>query len=161
RVTVEYDVGALADAVAIRLRFSQPLAAGALGGLTVTGKDGELALPAPEVFLESGAISSRIAASWLVRSGDIVRVTLRNAPAAANVQELWGACFANPNTGIAGSLAAGIVPGARAPRLVFSGYFGGSGQDNISGVAISTTFNVIVAGWTSSFDLPASGVRRS
>jgi Beta-propeller repeat len=43
------------------------------------------------------------------------------------------------------------------PAILFSGYFGGSGQDNISGVATDSNNNVIVTGWTSSVDLPATG----
>jgi hypothetical protein len=43
------------------------------------------------------------------------------------------------------------------PSILFSGYFGGSGQDAISGVATDSNNNVIVTGWTSSVDLPATG----
>jgi Beta-propeller repeat len=48
------------------------------------------------------------------------------------------------------------------PSIQFSGYFGGTGQDNITAVAVNSTFNVIAAGWSLSMDLPASnGVQTS
>jgi hypothetical protein len=43
------------------------------------------------------------------------------------------------------------------PVILFSGYFGGSGEDEITAVAIDSLNNVVVAGWTASTDLPASG----
>lgn len=42
------------------------------------------------------------------------------------------------------------------PSILFSGYFGGSVEDNITAVAIDSANNVVVAGWTASPDLPAS-----
>ena len=48
------------------------------------------------------------------------------------------------------------------PAILFSGYFGGSSQDNITAVGIDALNNVVTAGWTSSNDLPAStGARAS
>lgn len=43
------------------------------------------------------------------------------------------------------------------PAILFSGYFGGSGQDAITAVAMDNQSNVVVAGWTASTDLPAGG----
>jgi hypothetical protein len=45
------------------------------------------------------------------------------------------------------------------PSILFSGYFGGSSQDNITAVAVDINRNVVIAGWTSSTDLPANGAR--
>jgi hypothetical protein len=46
------------------------------------------------------------------------------------------------------------------PPILFSGYFGGSAQQQITAVAIAWTNQIVVAGWTSSTNLPASnGVR--
>jgi Beta-propeller repeat len=42
------------------------------------------------------------------------------------------------------------------PVILFSGYFGGSGEDQITAVAIDSLNNVLVAGWTASTDLPSS-----
>jgi hypothetical protein len=48
------------------------------------------------------------------------------------------------------------------PSILFSGYFGGSVEDNITAVGIDNASNVVVAGWTASTDLPASnGFRRT
>jgi Beta-propeller repeat len=45
------------------------------------------------------------------------------------------------------------------PAILFSGYFGGSSQTNITSVAFDLYNNVVVAGWTSSTDLPAAGAK--
>lgn len=42
------------------------------------------------------------------------------------------------------------------PPILFSGYFGGSAQTQITAVAITWTNQIVIAGWTSSTDLPAS-----
>ena len=42
------------------------------------------------------------------------------------------------------------------PSILFSGYFGGSAEDNITAVGIDGLNNIVTAGWTSSNDLPAS-----
>ncbi len=47
------------------------------------------------------------------------------------------------------------------PPILFSGYFGGSAQTQITAVAISWTNQIVVAGWTSSTNLPASNGARS
>jgi hypothetical protein len=41
------------------------------------------------------------------------------------------------------------------PTLTFGGYFGGTGEDNISAVVIDNQNNTIVTGWTTSVDLPS------
>jgi len=43
------------------------------------------------------------------------------------------------------------------PMIVFSGYFGGSSETTITAIAVNSYYNVIVAGWTMSANLPASG----
>jgi hypothetical protein len=46
------------------------------------------------------------------------------------------------------------------PSILFSGYFGGSSQDTITAIGVDGLNNVVVAGWTTSSDLPTSnGVR--
>ncbi|HWE50288.1 MAG TPA: SBBP repeat-containing protein [Bryobacteraceae bacterium] len=45
------------------------------------------------------------------------------------------------------------------PAIIASGYFGGSSQLSITAVGVDLYNDVVVAGWTSSTDLPASGVR--
>jgi hypothetical protein len=41
------------------------------------------------------------------------------------------------------------------PAILFSGYFGGSSQDTITAVGVDGLNNVVVAGWTTSTDLPS------
>jgi len=43
------------------------------------------------------------------------------------------------------------------PPIVFSGYAGGSSQSNITSVAVNSGYQTVVAGWTASSDLPATG----
>ena len=47
------------------------------------------------------------------------------------------------------------------PPILFSGYFGGSAQQQITAVAITWTNQIVVAGWTSSTNLPASNGART
>lgn len=42
------------------------------------------------------------------------------------------------------------------PSILLSGYFGGSGEDDITTLGIDAINNIVTAGWTSSTDLPAS-----
>ncbi len=43
------------------------------------------------------------------------------------------------------------------PAILISGYFGGSSEDNVTAVAVDNLNNIVVAGWTSSGNLPVSG----
>jgi hypothetical protein len=43
------------------------------------------------------------------------------------------------------------------PLLVFSGYFGDASEIEITSVAVNSYYNIVVAGWTLSTDLPTSG----
>jgi hypothetical protein len=47
------------------------------------------------------------------------------------------------------------------PPILFSGYFGGATQQQITAVAVTWTNQIVVAGWTSSTDLPASNGART
>jgi len=46
------------------------------------------------------------------------------------------------------------------PSILFSGYFGGSSQDTITAVGVDGNNNVVVAGWTTSTDLPSTNGAR-
>ena len=47
------------------------------------------------------------------------------------------------------------------PSILFSGYFGGSSEDDITAIGIDGLDNIVVAGWTASTDLPtANGARK-
>lgn len=43
------------------------------------------------------------------------------------------------------------------PVILLSGYFGGSSEDNITAIATDSLNNIVIAGWTSSTNLPSSG----
>ncbi len=43
------------------------------------------------------------------------------------------------------------------PSILLSGYFGGDSEDTITGVSVDSLSNVVVAGWTSSNNLPTTG----
>lgn len=47
------------------------------------------------------------------------------------------------------------------PPILFSGYFGGAAQQQITAVAVTWTNQIVVAGWTSSTNLPASNGART
>ncbi|HTA46540.1 MAG TPA: SBBP repeat-containing protein [Bryobacteraceae bacterium] len=53
-------------------------------------------------------------------------------------------------------LIVGLASLPGAPSTLFSGYFGGASQDTITSVAIDALNNIVVAGWTSSTNLPAA-----
>jgi Beta-propeller repeat len=46
------------------------------------------------------------------------------------------------------------------PSILFSGYFGGTSEDNITAVGIDSLNNIVTAGWTNSTNLPASNGAR-
>src|SRR6185437_8801025 len=47
------------------------------------------------------------------------------------------------------------------PTILFSGFFGGSAEDDVTAVAFNSSFDVVAAGWKLSTDLPASGGART
>ena len=47
------------------------------------------------------------------------------------------------------------------PTILFSGFFGGSAEDDVTAVAVNSSFDTIAAGWSLSIDLPASAGARS
>ncbi len=47
------------------------------------------------------------------------------------------------------------------PTILFSGFFGGSAEDDVTALAVNSSFDVIAAGWSLSTDLPASGGARA
>jgi hypothetical protein len=47
------------------------------------------------------------------------------------------------------------------PTILFSGFFGGSAEDDVTAVAVNSSFDVIAAGWSLSIDLPTSAGARA
>ncbi len=130
---VEYTVSPKADIDQIRLRFHGVVGIDGDGGLNVRSLSGEFHEERP--FIYQG----------------VDRTPVRGG-------------FVQTEEGTIGFLA--DYDHSREliidPSIQFSGYFGGTGQDNITSVAVNSTFNIIAAGWTTSSDLPASaGARHS
>ncbi len=69
--------------------------------------------------------------------------------------------FVQSSDGSVGFTTIGNVTAPVDPRILFSGYFGGSAQTTITGVAINSYYNTVVTGWTLATDLPASGTAQT
>jgi hypothetical protein len=64
--------------------------------------------------------------------------------------------FPNGSVGFQASEYDRTQPLVIDPSILFSGYFGGNGEDTITSVGMDSRNNVVVAGWTSSLNLPAT-----
>src|SRR5260370_32043511 len=112
-MNVEYHLGAGSAVGDIRLRFSAPVTARPGGELAVRTEGGEITVPAPEVFLESGALSSRAQASYLVRGDNTVSLNIRReGPDSPNSFQSHANAF---------GFAAPLSSAGRTPHLLFSG----------------------------------------
>ncbi len=127
---VEYDLSAGADINDIRLRFNGDATVESDGSLLVRSATGEFREQTPTFYQETASTRAIVQGAY-VRTAD-GSVTFR-----ADYDH---------------SRALVIDP-----TVQFSGFFGGTGQDNITAVAVNSSFNVIVAGWTTAVDLPTSG----
>ena len=127
----EYVVAPGASPGQIRLRFDGDPKIQSDGSLVVTGDSGEFREDKPFIFQE----------------------------AAAGRTEVQGAFWKYPDGSIGFTVAEydHSKPLVIDPPILFSGYFGGSSQSNITSVAVNSAYNIIVAGWTISTDLPTSG----
>lgn len=133
RVKVEYTLTPGADIGEIRLRFDGDVAIDADGGLVVRSATGEFREEKP--FIYQGSSRTPVSGGFIKTPDGLIAF-------AADYDH--------------------TRPLVIDPSIQFSGYFGGTGQDNITAVAVNSTFNIIAAGWTSSSDLPAPhGVRPS
>jgi hypothetical protein len=131
---VEYDLAAGADIGEIRLRFNGDATVQSDGSLLVRSATGEFREQKPTFYQETSS-SHTIVSGAYVRTADGY-VTFR-----ADYDH--------------------TRPLVIDPTIQFSGFFGGTGQDNITAVAVNSTYNIIVAGWTTALDLPASGGART
>jgi hypothetical protein len=132
-VKSEYRVSPGADIGRIRLRFQDPVEIAPDGGLIARGRLGEYREDKPVLFEE--------------RSGARIPVTGRFVQLAPHVMGFEADWKGN------GSL---VID----PSVQFSGYFGGTAQDNITAVAVNSAYSVIVAGYSNSVDLPATAGAR-
>lgn len=132
-VKSEYRVSPGADTGRIRLRFEGQADIAPDGGLIVRGRSGEFREAKPVLFEEKSGARIPVA-------GRFVKL----APHLVGFEADWN-----------GSSALTIDP-----SIQFSGYFGGTAQDDITAIAVNSAYTVIAAGYTNSIDLPATAGAR-
>jgi len=130
---IEYRVSPASDIGRIRLRFPGQVEIAPDGGLIVRGQSGEFREEKPILFEEKSGARIPVAGRF-VKLGDH----------AAGFEADW-----NHNG-----------PLTIDPFIQFSGYFGGTAQDNITAVAVNSAYTVIAAGYSNSVDLPSTAGAR-
>ncbi|HVV44441.1 MAG TPA: SBBP repeat-containing protein, partial [Bryobacteraceae bacterium] len=130
----EYRLAPGADIGRIRLRFEDSVEIAPDGALIARSRSGQFREEKPVLFEETSGARIPVAGRF-VRLGRHV----------VGFEAEWDGRF----------------PLVIDPSIQFSGYFGGTAQDNITAVAVNSAYAVIVAGYSNSVDLPASaGARR-
>jgi len=130
RLKAEYLVAPGAGVERISLRFDQDPQIGRDGSLRIHGVSGELVEEKPFIYQLIGGERREVAGGFQkLASGSIGFRTAEYDRTQLLVID---------------------------PSMLFSGYFGGSSEDNITAVGVDTLNNVVTAGWTSSNNLPAS-----
>jgi hypothetical protein len=134
RLKSEYRVSPGADIGRIRLRFEDPVEIAPDGSLIVRSRSGEFREEKPILFEEKPGGRIPVA-------GRFVKL----APRVAGFEADWN-----------GDGALTIDP-----SIQFSGYFGGSAQDDITAVTVNSAYSIIAAGYSNSIDLPtAAGAKQ-
>ncbi len=127
RLKSEFVVAPGADAQVIRLEYSEPVEIDAGGGLIAGG----LRESAPEIYQEQGAVRMRIGGRYKLMGSQTVGFEI------------------------------GAYDQARVlvidPTVSFSTYLGGSGLTSVNGVAVDSTGNLYVTGWTEALNFPTAG----
>jgi hypothetical protein len=125
-LTTELGLSAESDISQIRLRFDGAPQIREDGALVIHEGSGDFVMETPYVCRDGLGGQKRIAAAYRI----------------------------NPD----GSVGVAEISGGNRPSasILLSGYFGGSSEDDITAVAIDPSNNIVVAGWTSSSNLPAS-----
>lgn len=134
RMKVEYTLAPGADLAAIRLRFDGEVTIGTDGSLLVRSAGGEFRELKPVLYQEGAAGRTLVEGAFAGTSGGLVTFTADYDHTRSLVID---------------------------PSILFSGFFGGTAQDNITAVAVNSSYNIVVAGWGNSSDLPASGGART
>ena len=132
-VKSEYRVSAAADIRRIRLRFQDEVEIAPDGALIVRGHSGEFREEKPLLFEQ--------------RSGERIPVAghfIKAGRHTVGFEAEWD------------HSALLVID----PSIQFSGYFGGTAQDNITAVAVNSAYSVIAAGYSNSIDLPAAAGAR-
>jgi hypothetical protein len=133
-VKSEYRVSPGADIGRIRLRFRGQVEMAPDGGLIARGRSGEYREDKPVLFAEKSGARIPVAGRFVKLDAHV-----------AGFEAEWDG---------SGSL---VID----PSVQFSGYFGGTAQDNITAVAVNSAYSVIVAGYSNSVDLPTmAGARQ-
>ena len=131
QVKAEYLVAPGADPRQIELRFEDDAEIQSDGTLRVRGLAGDFIEERPVLYQSIGGERVQVAGAFEKRPGGAIGFRVEEYDR--------------------------TQPLVIDPVILFSGYFGGSGEDDITSVAIDSLNNVVVAGWTASTDLPASG----
>ena len=131
-VKAEYLVAPGTDVSGIRLRFDAAARIESNGALRIPGALGDFIEDKP--FLYQSIHGERIE----VAGG------------------FWK--FADGSIGFRTSAYDRSQPLVIDPAILLSGYFGGSSEDTITGLGVDGFNNIVVAGWTSSADLPSTGL---
>lgn len=103
------------------------------GALVIQSEGGSVQLGAPRVYQEIAGRQQAVAGSFVLRGANRAGFTIG---AYDHSREL-------------------IID----PTLTFATYFGGSGDEHASSVAVDGSFNIYLAGSTTSLNLPAAGVQ--
>lgn len=131
RLKAEYTVAPGADVGRIQLHFDDRTEVRADGSLLIRGLTGDFVEDKPVLYQMYGDRRKDVAGGFAqLENGSI---------------GFWTAAYDRAQ------------PLVIDPEILISGYFGGSSEDNITAVTLDSLNNIIVAGWTSSADLPSSG----
>jgi hypothetical protein len=126
----EYIVDPGASPAEIRLKFDGIATIGRDGGLTVTNASGRFSEDKPVLFQDEDEGRVEVAGGFRT--------------------------FSDGSVGFTASDYDPAKPLIVDPTILFSGYFGGVSQSTITSVAVNSSYNTVVAGWTIGSDLPAS-----
>ncbi len=135
RVEAVYTVAPGADVGSILLRFSADADLRDDGTLRIRAGDGDFVEDKPVLY-------------QFVR-GERTRVEGGFRKSANGLVGFWAAHYDHGQ------------PLVIDPTILFSGYFGGSAEDDILAIAIDPNNNVVVAGWTSSGNLATTGAAQT
>ncbi len=134
RVKAEYVVAAGADPSRVLLKFEGEPQIQGDGRLRVSGASGDFVEDRPVLYQSPGGKRVEIAGGFERLPGGLIG--------------FWTGAYDRSQ------------PLVIDPAILFSGYFGGSTEDDITAIGIDGLNNVVVAGWTASTDLPATAGAR-
>ncbi len=134
QMEVEYTLAPGAEIGKIRLRYSGAVSIQTDGSLLVRGESGEFREKKPYLYQETTTGRVTVPGKYVVTSDGSVSFSARYDR---------------------------TLPLVIDPTILFGGYFGGTAQDTITAVTVTSSFNIVVAGWGNSIDLPTSSAVRA